>query len=94
MSDAAQTLRSEHRRHHAVDYRISVSCLGQQIYLVLLMGADERSKDRLTSDGQIRSLTLLLLKLALLMFACLAFVCMILGAAVIFSLCCQVHDGN
>lgn len=51
-------------RQHELDYRISFSLLGQQIYFVVLAGCDMRSPARLERDGQMRSLTLLLIKAA------------------------------
>lgn len=65
-------------RVHALDYRISFSILGQQLYVVPLAGDDQRALDRVKTDGQLRSFVLLALKaLLLLTFA--------LGVAVILA---------
>ncbi len=68
---------------HSIDYRISMSIFGQQIYFVFLSGCDQRAMHRVIADDQLRSFSTYVLKVVLVLLFLVCASLMLLGGGVV-----------
>lgn len=68
---------------HSIDYRISTSIFGRQVYFVFLSGFDQRSLHRVFADDELRPFPTYFLKFILVLFVLASAFLMLVGGAVV-----------